>query len=169
MNNTIQQQTIHPNEYEQASNSYLMAIVAVIGGLPLPIINLIASFGYYLAKRKASYFVRWHAIQAVLAQLILVPFNSLAWAWTLGTFIKSGRFLLEHSHDGRNHIWSLFEALTAPYIIYMSFIILFNTFEFFAVMYTGARVRKGHNVRWFLIANITDRLCSKEKRDIYNI
>ncbi|RYJ42927.1 DUF4870 domain-containing protein [Flavobacterium beibuense] len=167
MNNTIQPQAIHPNEYEQASNGYLMAVVAVMGGLPLPIINLIASFGYYLAKRKASNFIRWHAIQAVLAQLVLVPFNSLAWAWSIGIFIKLEVF--EHSYDDNQHFFSLFNALTTPYIIYMSFIILFNTFEFFAVIYTAARVRKGHNVRWLLIANITDRLCSKEKRDIYNI
>ena len=31
------------SELERASNSYLMSLVAVIGGLPLPILNLLAS------------------------------------------------------------------------------------------------------------------------------
>ena len=32
------------HEFEKASNSYLMSLMAIIVGLPLPIINLIATF-----------------------------------------------------------------------------------------------------------------------------
>lgn len=169
MNNQKTYKVIHQNEYEQAANSYLMTVVGVIAGLPLPIINLIASFCYYLAKRKSSYFVRWHSIQAILAQLILIPFNSIAWAWTLGIILKSSGLIAEYGNDDRHHIWPLLEGITVPYLFYMLSIVLFNIFEFFAVIYTSIKVKKGENVRWFLIAGITDRLCSKEKRDIYNI
>lgn len=157
---TAQQQTIHPNEYEQASNSYLTAIVAVIAGLPLPIVNLIAAIIFYFGKSKSSYFIRWHSIQAVLAQLVLVPFNSIAWAWTVAMFFRLGNFV-EHPQNRDSSIW--------PYVIYIFIIVLFNIFEFIAVLITASKVRNGENVRWFLIAGITDRLCSKEKRDIYNI
>ena len=33
------------HEAEKASNSYLMSLIAVIAGLPLPIVNLIATLG----------------------------------------------------------------------------------------------------------------------------
>ena len=63
--NTAYNLSVHPNEYEKASNAYLMAIVAVVAGLPIPIINLIASVGFYMGHRKSSYFIRWHSIQAI--------------------------------------------------------------------------------------------------------
>lgn len=175
MKYTAGQQTIHPNEFDQAANSYLMAVVAVIAGLPLPIVNLIASFGYYMAKRKSSYFVRWHAIQAVLAQLVLVPFNALGWAWTLSVVLRTDLFGHWAEQGNEHYIYDgtplpeLFEGISYKYWLFISLILFINIFEFFAVIYTASRVRKGHNVRWFIIANIADALCSKEKRDIYNI
>ena len=38
----------HDSEMERASNSYLMSLVAVMGGLPLPIFNLLATLFFYL-------------------------------------------------------------------------------------------------------------------------
>ena len=40
------------HEAEAASNSYLMSLIAIIVGLPLPIVNLIATFIFYLGNRK---------------------------------------------------------------------------------------------------------------------
>jgi uncharacterized membrane protein len=71
------------HEREKASNSYLMSLVAVIAGLPLPIINLLATFFFYLANRKSTYFVRWHCIQALLSQMVLLFANSYSFWWTV--------------------------------------------------------------------------------------
>lgn len=139
---------IYPHEYEQASNSYLMAVVSVIAGLPLPIINLIAAVGFYLGQRKSSYFVRWHCIQSIIGQALLIPFNSIAFGWTIGVICNN-------------------REATKPYWIYIVVILCLNIFEFIAVIYTASKVRNGHNIRWFLIAGITDSLTSKENRDIY--
>lgn len=38
------------DEAEKASNSYLMSLVALIVGLPLPIVNLLATLVFYLGK-----------------------------------------------------------------------------------------------------------------------
>lgn len=146
----IENTTVYPHELEQASNSYLMAVISVMAGLPLPIINVVASLGFYLAHRKAGYFVRRHCIQAVLAQTIMMPFNSFAFAWTLKLIIQ------EKDPD-------------MYYFVYLLGIVIFNIVEFFAVIITASAVRKGKNVRWFLIADITDALCSKENRDPYRI
>ena len=147
---TYKEEFIYPQEYEQAANSYLMSVVAIIAGLPLPIINLIASVGYYMAHRKSSYFVRWHCIQAVLAQAIMIPFNSIAFGWTLAIFLER-------------------KEVTLAYGTYMFLIVFFNVFEFFAVIYTSLKVKKGIDVRWPVIAGITDSLCSTENRDKYKI
>ena len=39
------------HEAEKASNSYLMSFIALIAGLPLPIINLIATLIFYMGNR----------------------------------------------------------------------------------------------------------------------
>ncbi len=141
---------IHQEEYKQASNSYLMAIVSIVAGLPLPIINIIASLIYYLNNLKSSYFVRWHCIQALLAQTVMVPFNSVAVGWTISIILNR-------------------REVSIYYGIYLFAVILFNIVDFFAVISTASRVGKGKNVRWFIIANITDVLCSKKNKDPYRI
>ncbi len=170
----ITQHTVYPQEYQQASNSYLMSVVAVMAGLPLPIINVLASFGYYLAYRKSSYFVRWHCIQATLAQLIMLPFNSFLFWWTVSIIFSndavSFRDIERHTYyEHHVTLMDLFTSATLYYWLYLSLVLFFNLIEFFSVIYTAIHVKKGHNVRWFLISNITDMLCSKEDRDPYRI
>lgn len=164
---SLQEAAIYPHEYEQASNSYLMAIAAVIAGLPLPIINLIAAFGYYLGHRKSSYFVRWHCIQSIIGQAILIPFNSIAFSWTL-IIMFNNRYNLNYNSDSEL-VGSFFDRTNSAYWIYIAIIILINIIEFIVVIYAAIQVRKGHDIRWPIIAGITDKLTSKENRDPYTI
>jgi uncharacterized membrane protein len=137
-------------ELQQASNAYTMALVSVIAGLPLPIVNVIASLIYYATQSKSSYFVRWHCIQAILAQTIMLPFNSLAFGWTLKIIFTSKE----------PSLW---------YFTYLFSVVLFNVIEFISVLITAASVRKGIAVRWFIVANITDSITSKQNRDPFRI
>ncbi len=70
------------HETEKASSSYLMSLLAIVVGLPLPIINLIATIIFYLGNRKGTYYVRWHCTQALLSQLSVLIMNSVAF-WCL--------------------------------------------------------------------------------------
>jgi len=165
--------TIHPSDLEQASNSYLMAIVAVVAGLPLPIINTIASLIYYAAHKKSSYFVRWHCIQSILAQAIMIPFNSFAFAWTMKIVLSNVNYfeqdtLKEYSSESI-FASEIFYAASIYYWLYIAVVTIFNIAEFISVIITAAQVRKGKNVRWFIIANLTDALTSKQNRDPYTI
>lgn len=163
-------QPLQPYQYEAASNAYLMSLAAVVAGLPLPIINVIASFIYYMAKRKSSYAIRWHALQALLAQIIVMPFNSVAVWWTIK--ILSNKMLWVEEYPGSYTIRSadyLFASFSSIYWAYLAFVLLLNIFEFIAVISTAIQVRKGINTRWFGIASLTDALCSKENRDPYAI
>ena len=169
MTNSIKPELIHSADLEQASNSYLMAIVAVIAGLPLPIINTIASIIYYIAHRRSSYFVRWHCIQSILAQAVMVPFNSIAFAWTLNLIFSNDEYFGQQTPEHLdNTLFSEFFYSVSPYYwLYMAVIIILNVVEFITVVITAAQVRKGKNVRLFVLANIADSLTSKENRDPY--
>lgn len=72
-------------EKEDAMGAYLMMFAAVAIGLPLPIINLIASVIYYFVNRKKSRFIHFHCLQALLTQIptTLINWGLVAWAVTI--------------------------------------------------------------------------------------
>jgi len=131
---------VQEHEAERASNSYLMSLIAVIAGLPLPIVNLIASFIFYIGNRKSSYFVRWHCTQALLSQFSLLFINSFGFWWTISILFGS-------------------EHISNRYIAYMFSALIFNLIEFIATIYTAIQVRKGEHISWWLYGDITNLIC----------
>lgn len=128
------------HESERASNSYLMSLIALMAGLPLPIVNLIATFVFYLGNRKGTYFVRWHCTQALLSQVSLLFINSFGFWWTVSIFISD-------------------EAITSEYIAYMIAVVIFNLIEFIATIYTAIQTRKGIHVEWWFYGNLSNLIC----------
>lgn len=127
-------------EAEKASNSYLMSLVFIMAGLPLPIVNLIASLIFYFGNRKAGYFVRWHCTQSLLSQFTLLFINSTGFWWTISVFFGG-------------------EEVTSAYISYLLTALVFNLLDFFSTIYTAIQTRKGIHVKWFFFGDLTDRLC----------
>ncbi|MDZ4667829.1 MAG: DUF4870 domain-containing protein [bacterium] len=142
MENQTQAWIVKEDEAEKASNAYLMSLIAIIAGLPLPIINLIATLIFYLGNRKGTYFIRWHCLQALLSQLSLLFANSYGFWWTIYIIFGS-------------------DHLSSNYFAYIFTLIIFNVVEFIATIYTAIQTRKGKHVRWFLYADICDLLCKK--------
>ncbi len=130
------------SELERASNSYLMSLIAVLAGLPIPVFNLLASVIFYLGNRKSTLFVKWHCTQALIAQLSLFFFNSALFWWTIAIIFKDAKF-------------------TNDYFAYLITIVLFNVFEFVTTLYAAIQVRKGNNVEIFFIADLTYLFCPK--------
>lgn len=128
------------HEAEKASNSYLMSLIAIIAGLPLPIINLIATFIFYVGNRKSTYFVRWHCTQALVSQVSMLFINSVAFWWTIGIIFGD-------------------ESLTNQYFGYMFTAFIFNLTEFIATIYTAIKARKGVHVEWWLYGPLTNLIC----------
>lgn len=128
------------HEAESASNSYLMSLVAVVAGLPLPIVNLLATFFFFIANRNKTHFVRWHCLQALLTQLSLFAMNTVGFWWTIGILFFD-------------------KEVTNNYIAYMIVIFFFNLTEFIATMYSAIRTRNGKHVRWFFYGDLTDMIC----------
>ncbi len=128
------------HEAEKASNSYLMSLVALIAGLPLPILNLLATFIFFSANRRGGHFVRWHCTQALLSQVSLLFINSTAFWWTLSVFWRD-------------------EPISNTYIAYMFTALLFNLIEFIATVYAAIETRKGKHVEWWFIGPFTNAIC----------
>ena len=130
------------DESEKASNSYLMSLMAVIAGLPLPIINLIATGIFFVGNIKGTYFVRWHCIQALISQLFLLFINGFGFWWTM-TIIFADR------------------SITNDYIAYIIAIVLSNLFDFIATAYSAIQTRKGIHVEWWFYGALTNLICRK--------
>jgi len=132
------------HEAERASNSYLMSLVAIVVGLPLPIINLLATFFFYVANRRQTYFVRWHCTQALLSQASMLLINSFGFWWTVSIVFTE-------------------ETITSRYIAYIIAAFIFNLAEFIATIFTAIRTRKGIHVKWWLYGDITHLICKPDK------
>lgn len=138
---------IHITDREKASNAYLMSLIAVVMGLPMPIINLIATGIFYLVSRKGSRYVRWHTTQALVSQLPLFILNNLLFWWTI-------RILL------------FCHQLSSQYIAYFILVNLYNIADFYATTVSATQSRKGVTYRWFLYGVITDLLVKDSGQDV---
>ncbi len=138
----VKQFAYQPGEHEAetASNSYLMSLIAIIVGLPLPIINLIATLIFYVGNRKGAYFVRWHCTQALLSQLSLLFMNSYGFWWTISILFTD-------------------EIISTNYIAYMIVALTFNIVEFITTIYTAIKTRKGIHVEWWFYGSLTSLIC----------
>jgi uncharacterized Tic20 family protein len=130
------------HEAEKASNSYVMSLLAVVWGLPLPFVNLLATLIFYLANKNAPKFVRWHCTQALLSQSSLLIINTASVAWSL--------LLLFHK-----------EAITNNYIAFIITAIIFNIWEFIATIDAALKTRKGIHVEWFFFGSLTNHILRK--------
>jgi len=139
----------HEHEAEKASNSYLMSLIAFIAGLPLPIINLIATFIFYMGNRKGTYFVRWHCTQALLSQISVLFINSYGFWWTIAIIFSN-------------------ENITNDYIAYMICVLGFNLTEFIATIFTAIKARKGIHVKWWFYGTLTDMICKEGSKENEN-
>ena len=131
--------TYVPNDYEseKASNSYLMSVIAIMVGMPLPIINLIATMIFFLGNLKASKFIRWHCTQALFSQLAIVIMNSIGFSWTMTIIF------------GEN-------VITNRYLAYMITIFAFNVFEFIVTIHGAVVTRKGKHTEWWIFGPLTN-------------
>jgi uncharacterized membrane protein len=135
----------HPTEHEteSASNSYLMSLIALIVGLPLPIVNLIATIIFYFGNRKSTYFVRWHCIQALLTQASILFFNSAGFWWTISVILND-------------------ERISNSYIAYMVTLMLFNLIEFISTIYLSISIRKGKHLELWFYGPLTNLICKPD-------
>lgn len=130
-------------EAEKASNSYLMSLIAIMVGFPLPIINLLATLFFYIANRRSTYFVRWHCIQSLLSQFSLFLINSVGFWWTLSIIFQ------EDKH------------ISNPYLAYIITVFILNLIELAFTISAAIKTRKGKHVSWLVYGPLTQTICKQ--------
>lgn len=138
-----------PTEYEKenASNCYLMSVMAFMAGLPLPIVNLVASFLFYIGNRRSTLYVKWHCTQALLSQLTIFVVNTIAFGWTMSVLFGK-------------------QIATDNYFGYLAAVVIINIVEVIVNMIAAVRVRKGAHVRWWFWGSLTDMVLNTGGRAI---
>jgi hypothetical protein len=121
-----------------------MSLVAVIGGLPLPILNLLASLFFYLGNRKSTPFVKWHCTQNLLSQFGLFFLNSTGFWWSFSIVFDD-------------------EKVTNYYVGYMITLVLFNLVEFISTIILASKTRKGIHAELFLFSDLTNLMIKKDE------
>ena len=132
------------SEREKASGSYVMSVIAIIAGLPVPIFNLLATLIFYLGNRKRKYFVRWHCTQALLVQLLLFVINIIGISWLLTVLFGDAVF-------------------SNALISYLVMMILVNLIELILTIYSAVQVNKGKHVEWFIFGELTNSVCESDE------
>jgi uncharacterized membrane protein len=78
-----QPEEITVSEREDAMGAYLMMFASLAAGLPLPIINLVASIVYYFVNREKGKFVHFHCLHSLYAQIPSSLLNAGGMFWGL--------------------------------------------------------------------------------------
>ncbi len=130
------------SELEKASSSYIMSLIALVVGMPMPIANLLATVIFYICNRKGGYFTRWHCTQAMLSQITIFIVNSAVVGWTLYIFFGAGE-------------------LSNYYIAYLITALLINLLEFILTIYSAVKSRRGVHVEWWFWGPMAHALCRK--------
>ncbi len=127
-------------ERERSSGIYLMSLAILIVGLPLPVINFIATFFMWLANRNKSWFIRWHSLQALLSQGAVAIVNGCWMYWTLNIAFSDA-------------------TLSNPYIAFTITTMLFSLLELIGTIYAAVQTRHGYHVQFWFFGPLTDLIC----------
>ena len=94
---------IPEREKEDAMGAYLMMFASLAIGLPIPLLNLIASVIYFFVNSKTSAFVAFHALQALPTHMPVVLLNAGVVGWLIGILVTP-----PHDMFGPAFFWYLF-------------------------------------------------------------
>src|SRR5271169_338617 len=83
---------IPERDKEDAMGAYLMMFASLAIGLPIPLVNLIASVIYFLVNRKNSLFAAFHSLQALLTHIPVVLLNAGMVGWLIGNLVVKAGF-----------------------------------------------------------------------------
>ncbi len=79
-------------EKEDAMGAYLMMFAGVAVALPLPLLNLIASFVYLYLNKSKGRFVYFHSLQALYSQIPVTLLNLALLIWLIICLVNDATF-----------------------------------------------------------------------------
>ena len=133
-----QPEQITEREKDDAMGAYLMMFASLAIGLPIPLLNIVASVIYFFVNRKSGRFVAFHALQALLSHIPVVLLNAGVIGWLVGILVTP-----PHDAFGPSFFWFLF------------FSVLANLAWIIWSIVALVHARKGH----FIYMPVIGRLC----------
>jgi uncharacterized membrane protein len=82
-----QPEEIPEREKEDAMGAYLMMFASLAIGLPIPLVNILASVIYFFVNRKNGTFVAFNCLQALLTHVPVVLVNAGVVGWLVGILV----------------------------------------------------------------------------------
>ncbi len=79
-------------EREDAMGGYFMMFASIGVGLPIPLLNIIASIIYYYINKKNGKFVQFHTLQALLSHIPVAILNAVCVIWGILIFMGDYHF-----------------------------------------------------------------------------
>ena len=141
---------ISTREKEDAMGGYLMMFAAMAAGLPLPIINLIASIVYYYINKNKSRFIHFHALQSLLSQIPTTVINWVALFWTLQIFLFDNYVISDY------------------YYAYIIFMVVMNIAYFIFSLIAATKSRKGTFYYFIFFGSFAyEQVFKKTNRTLY--
>jgi len=129
---------IPERQKDDAMGAYLMMFASLAIGLPLPLLNLVASIIYFFVNRKNGDFVAFHALQALLSHVPVVLLNAGVVGWLIAILAVP-----PHDAFGPAFLWFLF------------FVVLVNLAWIIWSIVALVHARKGH----FFYMPLIGRMC----------
>jgi len=131
-----QPEELTTREKEDAMGAYLMMFAAIAAGLPLPIINLIASVIYYYINKSGNRFVKFHSLQALLSSLPLTIMNAIGLFWGI-------RILFDEDYTLNDFFYG-----------YAGMVVIFNLIYYVFGILAAIKARKGRMFYYWFFGKI---------------
>lgn len=87
-----QPEEVTEREKQDAMGAYLMMFATTALGLPLPIVNMIASIVYFFVNRSKGRFVQFHSLQSMYSQFPVSILNSYLVIWAIANVVNDNPF-----------------------------------------------------------------------------
>jgi uncharacterized Tic20 family protein len=142
-----QPEDVSLREKDDAMGAYLMMFAAIGAGLPLPMINLIASVIYYYIHRNKSRFVRFHSLQSLWSQLPVTLLNGILVIWFVRLIIYS-------------------EEFSSTFLGFVYAAILVNIIYFIFSIYAAIQAKQGRFYYFFFFGRLAYHITYQVKNEV---
>ncbi len=132
-----QPEEISKREKEDAMGAYLMMFAAMGAGLPLPLINLLASVIYYFINKKSSRYVAFHSFQSMITQIPISILNGVVVFWIIRILVFGNA------------------QFSTSFFVYLGFVIIWNIVYMILSIIACIKARKGQLYYMFLFGTIS--------------
>ncbi|MGL1893961.1 MAG: DUF4870 domain-containing protein [Spirochaetaceae bacterium] len=139
-------------EKEDSMGAYLMMFAAMGAGLPLPLLNLLASFIYYQINKKKSRYVAFHSFQSLITQLPISIVNGGLVFWLIKILIQD------------------YPDFTSKFFTYLAFAVIWNLLYLVLSIRACICARRGQLYYMFLFGGVSfNRFYGEDAKDLNTV